>query len=364
MTASSEAKYGSFEDLMNDGEISEIMVNGPHQIYVERSGKKILVGFKFKDDRELLDYIQLLYKSVGKKISSEIPYGDATFPDGTRLNAILPPVAKQGSILTIRKFMKTVTSVEDLINFGTITRPAADLLIACIRGRLNIFFTGGTGVGKTTTLQILSSYIDPNERIIVIEDTSELRPIQEHVVNLETRAVDEHGRGGVTLKDLIRNSLRMRPDRLIFGEARSEEVLDIINAMATGHDGCLGVVHGSSPHDVIARLETMILMSGLDLPLWEIRKMVTSNIDLIVHQERMTDGSKKITHITEVEGLSTDGLHEVKLQDLFKFQIEKVESDGSVTGELRSVIERYPKFFNKFEKLGLSIGNLFAKKGY
>lgn len=364
MTESSEARYSSFEDIMNDGEISEIMVNGPHQIYVEKSGEKILVDFKFKDDKSLQGYIQSLYKSVGKKISHEIPYGDATFADGTRLNAILPPVAKQGSILTIRKFMKTVTSIEDLISWGTITRPAADLLIACIKGRLNIFFSGGTGVGKTTTLQILSAYIDSNERIIVIEDTAELRLVQEHVVNLETRAVDENGRGAVTLKDLTRNSLRMRPDRLIFGEARSGEVLDIINAMATGHDGCLGVVHGSSPYDVLARMETMILMSGLDLPLAEVRKMIASNINLIVHQERMTDGSKKITHITEVEGLSTDGLHEVKLQDLFKFQIEKVESDGTVTGELRSVIERYPKFFNKFEKLGLSIGNLFAKKGY
>ena len=359
MTESSEARYSSFEDIMNDGEISEIMVNGPHQIYVEKSGKKILTGFKFKNEKDLQGYIQLLYKSVGKKINSETPYGDATFADGTRLNAILPPVAKQGSILTIRKFMKTVTSIEDLISWGTITRPAADLLIACIKGRLNIFFSGGTGVGKTTTLQILSSYIDSNERIIVIEDTSELRPIQQHIVNLETRAVDENGRGGVTLKDLTRNSLRMRPDRLIFGEARSDEVLDIINAMATGHDGCLGVVHGSSPYDVLARMETMILMSGIDLPLVEIRKMITSNINLIVHQERMTDGSKKITHITEIEGLSKDSSHDIQLQDLFQFQIEKVESDGKVRGELRSVIKHYPKFLNKFEKLGMSIGHVF-----
>jgi len=360
MTESSEARYSSFEDIMNDGEISEIMVNGPHQIYVEKSGEKILVEFRFKDDKDLQEYIRLLYKSVGKIISNEIPYGDATFADGTRLNAILPPIAKQGSILTIRKFMETVTSIEDLISLGTITRPAADLLIACIKGRLNIFFSGGTGVGKTTTLQILSSYIDSNERIIVIEDTSELRPIQQHIVNLETRAVDENGRGGVTLKDLTRNSLRIRPDRLIFGEARSDEVLDIINAMATGHDGCLGVVHGSSPYDVLARMETMILMSGIDLPLVEIRKMITSNINLIVHQERMTDGSKKITHITEIEGLSKDSSHDIQLQDLFKFQIEKVESDGKVRGELRSVIKHYPKFFNKFEKLGLHIGDVFA----
>ena len=364
MTGSSEASYGTFEDIMNDGEISEIMVNGPHQIYVEKSGRKILVGFKFSDDSELQEYIQQLYRSVGKKISNEIPYGDATFADGTRLNAILPPVAKQGSILTVRKFMKTVTSIEDLVNWGTITEPAAELLTACIKGRLNIFFSGGTGVGKTTTLQILSSYIDSNERIIVIEDTSELRLVQDHIVSLETRAADENGRGGVTLKDLIRNSLRMRPDRLIFGEARSAEVLDIINAMATGHDGCLGVIHGSSPYDVLARMETMILMSGLDLPLFEIKKMIASNINLIVHQERMTDGTKKITHITEVEGLSEDGLHQVKLQDLFKFQIERLDSDGKVIGELRSVIQHYPKFYNKFEKLGLSIGHVFAKKGY
>jgi pilus assembly protein CpaF len=364
MRESSEATFSSFEDIMSDGEISEIMVNGPHQIYVEKAGKKVLVGFSFKDDEKLQGYIQSLFKSVGKKISAETPYGDATFADGTRLNAILPPVAKQGSILTIRKFMKTVTSIEDLVSWGTITRQAADLLIACIKGRLNIFFTGGTGVGKTTTLQILSEYIDPNERIIVIEDTSELRLVQNHVVNLETRAVDENGRGEVSLRDLIRNSLRMRPDRLIFGEARSEEVLDIINAMATGHDGCLGVVHGSSPRDVVARMETMMLMSGLDLPLFEIRKMITSNIDLIVHQERMTDGSKKITYITEVEGLSKDDYHEVILQDLFAYQIEKVESDGKVTGELRSVIKHYPNFFNKFEKLGLSIGDVFAKKEY
>ena len=364
MTESSEARYRTFEDIMNDGDISEIMVNGPHQVYVEKSGIKILLGFRFKDDEELQEYIQLLFKSAGKKIGNEIPFADATFTDGTRINAILPPVAKQGSILTVRKFMKTVTSIDDLIGRGTISRPAADLLIACIKGRLNIFFSGGTGVGKTTTLQILSSYIDTNERIIIIEDTSELRLVQDHIVNLETRAADENGRGEVTLKDLIRNSLRMRPDRLIFGEARSEEVLDIVNAMATGHDGCLGVMHGSSPYDVLARMETMILMSGLDLPLFEIRKMITSNINLIVHQERMTDGSKKITRITEIEGLSQDSLHEIRLQDLFKFHIDTVESDGTVTGELRSVIKHYPKFFNKFEKLGLPIGNVFSKNEY
>jgi len=355
-------KYKTFDDILKDGEISEIMVNGPNQVFIEKGGKKILVDFKFKDDKELQELIFSFFKLAGRRIAPEVPYGDITLQDGSRVNAILPPLSKQGSILTIRKFTKTVTSVDDLIKWGTITRQAADLLIACIKGRLNIFFSGGTGVGKTTTLQILSAYINPNERIIVIEDTSELRPIQEHVVNLETRAADENGKGEVTLRDLIRNSLRMRPDRLILGEARGAEVLDIVNAMATGHDGCLGIVHGSSPYDVLARMETMMLMSGIDLPLFEIRKMLSSTINLIVHQERMQDGSKKVTYITEVEGLSKDGLQEIKLHDLFRYEIEGIDSEGRVKGKLKSVIKHYPGFFNKLEKLGLSIADALMKK--
>lgn len=362
MSDSLNSHYKSFDDILKDGDISEIMVNGPHQIYVEKGGKKILVDFKFKDDAELQQLIQSFFKPSGRRINLEMPYGDVTLSDGSRINAILPPLAKQGSILTIRKFSKTVTNLNDLIKLGTISKPAADLLIACIKGRLNIFFSGGTGVGKTTTLQILSTFIDPNERIIIIEDTSELRPVQEHIVNLETRAPDEHDKGEVTLRDLIRNSLRMRPDRLILGEARGAEVLDIINAMATGHDGCLGIVHGSTPYDVLARMETMMLMSGLDLPLFEIRKMLTSTINIIVHQERMQDGSKKITYITEVEGLSKDSLHEIILHDLFKFHLEGISSEGKVSGKLESVIKHYPKFFNKLEKLGLSVADVFTRK--
>ncbi|MFC1646498.1 CpaF family protein [Candidatus Omnitrophota bacterium] len=362
MSDVSANKYKSFDEVLNDGEISEIMVNGPQQLFVEKAGKKILLDLKFKDDAELQELIVSFFKLGNRRIASDLPYGDVTLKDGSRVNAILPPLAKQGPILTIRKFTKTVTSVDDLIKWGTITRAAADLLIACIKGRLNIFFSGGTGVGKTTTLQILSAYIDPNERMVVIEDTSELRPTQEHVVNLETRAADEQDRGEVTLRDLIRNSLRMRPDRLILGEARGAEVLDIINAMATGHDGCLGIVHGSSPIDVLARMETMVLMSGVDLPLFEIRKMLTSTINILVHQERMQDGSKKITYITEIEGLSKDSLHEIKLHDLFKFQLEGISPEGKVLGKLKSVIQHYPKFFNKLEKLGLSIAESLIKK--
>jgi len=358
----SAEKYNAFEDILKDGEISEIMVNGPNQVFIEKGGRKILLDFKFKDDKALQELIHSFFKLGGRRIAPEMPYGDITLEDGSRVNAILPPLSKQGSILTIRKFTKTVTSVDDLIKWGTITRQAADLLIACIKGRLNIFFSGGTGVGKTTTLQILSAYINTNERMIVIEDTSELRPVQTHVVNLETRAADENGKGEVTLRDLIRNSLRMRPDRLILGEARGPEVLDIVNAMATGHDGCLGIVHGSSPYDVLARMETMILMSGIDLPLFEIRKMLTSTINLIVHQERLQDGSKKVTYITEVEGLSKDGLQEIKLHDLFKFEVEGIESDGKVRGKLKSAIKHYPGFFNKLEKLGLSIADALMKK--
>lgn len=364
MNGTSGAHYNSFEDILHDGEVSEIMVNGPEQVYVEKSGKMLRADYRFRDEKALHAFIEDLFKSAGKALSRDTPYGDATFADGTRLNVIQPPVAHQGSILTIRKFMRTVTSIDDLIDWGTITRPAADLLIACIRGRLNIFFTGGTGTGKTTTLQILSSYIDAGERIIVIEDTAELRLTQDHLVNLETRAAGPDGRGAVTLRDLVRNSLRMRPDRLIFGEARSEEALDILTAMATGHDGCLGVIHGSSPRDVLARLETMVLQGGVDLPLTEVRKMIASNINLIVHQERMTDGSKKITHITEVEGVSADASREIRLQDLFRYQIERIEADGTVVGDLKSVISHYPGFFNRFEKMGLDIGDVFEKNIY
>lgn len=360
MANSSVENYMAFNDILNDSDISEIMVNGPQQIFVEKAGRKILIDFKFKNEEELQKLIHSFFKAVGRQINHTIPYGDITLENGARVNAILPPLAKQGSILTIRKFTKTVTSVDDLIKWGTITKAAADLLVACIKGRLNIFFSGGTGVGKTTTLQILSSHIDANERIIVIEDTSELRLNQQHVVNLETRAADEYGKGEVGLRDLIRNSLRMRPDRLILGEARGSEVLDIVTAMATGHNGCLGIVHGSSPYDVMARMETMILMSGVDLPLFEIRKLLVSTIELIVHQERMPDGSKKITYITEVEGLSQDSLHEIKLHNLFSFHLEGKTPDGKIAGRLQSTIKQYPKFFNKLEKLGFSIADVFT----
>lgn len=361
MSESPQINYQSFDDILADGDISEIMVNGPKQIYVERAGTKILANFTFKDEQALQELIRSYFKPKGRRISVEKPYGDMTLPDGSRINTILPPLAKQGSILTIRKFMKTVASVDDLMRWGTLSRAAADLLIACVQGRLNIFFSGGTGVGKTTTLQILSEYIDPNERMIVIEDTSELRPVQDHVVNLETRAADDHGKGIVTLRDLIHNALRMRPDRLILGEARGGEVLDILNAMLTGHDGCLGVVHGSSPYDVLARMETMALMSGVQLPLLEIRKMLTSTINIIVHQERMQDGSKKITYITEIEGMSKDSLHEIRLHDLFRFHFDGVTKEGKVKGTLKSVIRHYPKFFTRLEKMGFSIADVFKR---
>ena len=361
MTELVALNYQAFDDILKDGEVSEVMVNGPKQVYVERAGKKILTNFTFKDEQELQALIHAYFQSVNRRITSEMPYSDMTLADGSRINAALPPLSKQGSILTIRKFMKTVTSIDDLIRWGTITRTAADLLIACVKGRLNIFFSGGTGVGKTTTLQILSAYINAHERIIVIEDTSELRPVQEHVVNLETRSANEQGKGAVTLRDLIYNALRMRPDRLILGEARGGEVLDIVNAMITGHDGCLGVIHGSSPYDVLARMETLVLMSGLDLPLMEVRKMLTSTINLIVHQERMQDGSKKITYITEIEGMSKDSLHEIKLHDLFRFQMEGITPEGKVQGTLKSVIKHYPKFFTRLEKMGFSIGDVLKK---
>ncbi len=353
--------YSSFDEILRDGDVSEVMVNGPKQVFVECDGKKVLTNVTFESEETLQNVVQSFFKSTARRVNIDIPYADTTLADGSRVNAVLPVLARQGTILTIRRFVKTVNTVEDLIRWGTITREAADLLIACIKGCLNIFFSGGTGVGKTTTLQIFSSYIDSSERIIVIEDTSELRPVQQHVINLETRAADENNRGEVTLRDLIHNALRMRPDRLILGEARGGEVLDIVNAMATGHNGCLGIVHGSSPYAVLARMETMMLMSGIDLPLTEIRKMLTSTINIIVHQERMQDGSRKITHITEVEGASRDSLNELKLHDLFRFELERISPEGKVEGKLKPVLKRYPKFFTRLEKLGFSVADVFKK---
>jgi pilus assembly protein CpaF len=350
---------GQIQKLMDDPAISEIMINGPKKVFVEKHGKKVLSDVTFSSTEELMKLVESIFEYVGKRIASDLPYADACLDDGTRLNAILPPLSRFGISVTFRKFSKEINTIEDLIRSGTISQRAADLLIACIKGKINIIFSGGTAVGKTTTLQILSNYFSPEERVITIEDAAELKLNQENMISLETRSPDREGKGGISLRDLIRNALRMAPDRLVIGEVRGEEAIDMLQAMATGHSGTVGVVHGNSPKDVIARLETMVLMSGVQLPLWEVRKFIASTINLVVHQERLSDGSRKITYITEIRGIEND---EIMLNDLFKFHFEKTDENGKVLGKLRPVIKYYPMFFQKFQRMGLLADNVFVSE--
>lgn len=347
---------GPLQKLMDDPAISEIMVNGPQRIFVEKNGKKCLSDVSFASEEELYKTISQFFSIVGKRIGKDIPYGDVCLEDGTRVNVMLAPVSRFGTSVTFRKFSKLINSLQDLINNGTITQKGADFLIACIKGKINIIFSGGTGTGKTTLLQMLSNYFEPQDRVVTIEDAAELRFTQDNYVSMETRTPDENGKGGVSLKDLISNSLRMTPDRIIIGEVRGEEAINMFQAMATGHSGTIGVVHGNSPKDVIARLETMILMSGMNIPLLESRKVIASTINVIVHMERVQDGSRKVTYITEVRGLDNG---EVMLNDLFTFRFERIEND-KVVGSLKPTIKYYPLFFQRFQKFGLLPNDIFV----
>lgn len=309
--------FGPLTDLMKDATVSEIMVNGPKQVFVERNGKMTLTDITFKDDAHLLYIIKKLVSLAGRRIDESMPYVDISLGEGTRVNAIIPPLSLNGPVMTIRKLCKEISQIEDLIRLGTLTREAADFLVTAVKERKNIIFSGGTGAGKTTTLSILSGFIAPDERIVTIEDTAELYLRQRHWVRLETRRPNIEGKGEVTIRDLLKNALRMRPERIIVGEVRGGEALDMLQAICSGHNGSLAVVHANSPSDVISRLETMILTSGVELPMWAIRKQIASAIDLIVHQEQLADGKRQITHITEVRGVEKD---EVVLEDMFVFK--------------------------------------------
>jgi pilus assembly protein CpaF len=354
--AKEKPHLGPLQKLLDDPAVSEIMVNGPKKVFVEKSGKKILTDVVFSGEEELLEIIEKFFVAVGKRIGKDIPYGDVCLEDGTRVNIMMAPVSRFGTAVTFRKFSKQINSLQDLINAGTLTQKAADFLIACIKGKVNIIFSGGTGTGKTTLLQMLSNYFSPEERIVSIEDAAELRFTQENYVSMETRTPDENGKGGVSLKDLISNSLRMTPDRIIIGEVRGEEAINMFQAMATGHSGTIGVVHGNSPKDVVARLETMVLMSGMNIPLLESRKLIASTINVIVHLERVQDGSRKVTYITEVRGLDNN---EIVLNDLFTFRFEKMEND-KVVGSLKPTIKYYPLFFQRFQKMNLLANDIFV----
>ena len=339
-----------FNKLLEDPKVNEIMINGTKGIFIEKEGKKFEVDNIFKNDEEVTEVITHIFSKSYKRIDFNYPYGDICLPDGSRVNAIIPPLALQGPSITIRKFSSDIGSLDDLVKNGSLTQKAADFLISCTKGKLNMIFSGGTGVGKTTTLEMLSYHLPEGERVVTIEDAAELKLHSKNLVSLETRDPDENEKGEVTLRDLIKNSLRMRPDRIIIGEVRGEEALDMLQAMSTGHRGTLAVIHGNSPIQVIGRLQAMVLSSGIKLPLDEIKKMIVDSIDIIIHQERFLDGSRKVTYISEVKGIERG---EIVVQDLFAFKKEGMSPEGKIQGRLRIVMRTYPKFFNEFRKEGL-----------
>ncbi|RWZ58215.1 CpaF family protein [Halobacillus fulvus] len=325
--------FGPITPLLSDYTITEVMVNGPDEVYVERKGKIEKTIVHFKDDDHVLRVIEKIVHPLGRRIDESSPMVDARLPDGSRVNAIIPPLSVDGPILTIRKFSERPFTVQDLIRFGTMNKDIAEFIQAAVASKLNVFISGGTGSGKTSSLNVLSSFIPPNERIVTIEDAAELKLSQSHVVSLESRPPNIEGEGEVTIRDLVRNALRMRPDRIIVGEVRSAEALDMLQAMNTGHEGSLGTGHANSPRDLLARLETMVLMSGFDLPIRAIREQIAGALDLIVHQSRMRDGKRRITHVTEVLGLEGDV---IVLQDLFVFKETGIDVDGNVKGVFKS----------------------------
>ncbi|MFT9487228.1 MAG: CpaF family protein [Tepidibacillus sp.] len=343
--------FGPIDPLLHDDEVSEIMVNHAKQVYVERKGRLERVPVQFRDDAHVMRIIEKIVSPLGRRIDESSPMVDARLPDGSRVNAIIPPLAIKGPSITIRKFAKDPFQIEDLIGFGTLTEPMARFLEAAVKARLNIVVSGGTGSGKTTTLNVLSSFIPDDERIVTIEDAAELQLRQDHVITLETRPPNIEGKGAITMRDLVKNSLRMRPDRIVVGEVRSGEALDMLQAMNTGHDGSLTTGHANTPRDMLSRLETMVLMAGMDLPVRAIREQIASAIDLIVQQNRLKDGSRKITQITEVLGMEGDV---ITMQDIFVYKQQGKDINGKVVGSFQPT-GIVPKCFESIQTSGIPI---------
>jgi len=343
--------HGPLERLLADESVNEIMVNGPNEIWIERGGRLHQSDVQFNDEWHLRRIINKMVAQVGRRIDEGSPMVDARLPDGSRVNAVIPPLSLSGPLVTIRKFGRKRLNLDDMIKMGSLSQETVEFLQRCIKAQLNMLVSGGTGSGKTTLLNALSAAIPDSERIVTIEDSAELLLNQRHVLRLESRPKDLMGENEVPIRMLVRNSLRMRPDRIIVGEVRGAEALDMLQAMNTGHDGSLSTIHSNSPRDALSRIETMVLMAGIDLPVRAIREQVSSALDAVVHLERLEDGSRRVTSITEVQGMESDV---ITMQELFKFQIDEVTPDGKIIGGLRPTGLR-PTFVAKFEKRGVGL---------
>src|SRR6202011_940260 len=342
---------GPIRDLVLDDSLTEVMVNGHENVYVERNGKILLTDRKFDDENHLLRVIDFIVSAVGRRIDFRTPMVDARLLDGSRVNAVISPIALDGPMLTIRKFSRDPFQAEDLVGFGTITNEAVGFVKACVMARANILISGGTGTGKTTLLNVASSFIPPTERIVTIEDAAELQLHQEHVCRMEARPPDLNGENRVAIHDLVINALRMRPDRIVVGECRAGEALDMLQAMNTGHDGSLTTLHANTPRDALSRLETLVLMAGVDLPLQAIRRQMASAIDMVVQLTRLRDGSRRLTHVTEVTGMEGDTL---TLQDIFTFEAMGADENGRVQGDFKSTGNR-PEVLQRLQAVGIPV---------
>jgi pilus assembly protein CpaF len=343
--------YGPIEPLVQDPVITEVMVNGPNQVFIERAGKLYKTDIRFRDDAHVMRIIDKIVSEVGRRVDESQPYVDARLPDGSRVNAIIPPLALNGPCLTVRKFSREPYTDEDLIHFGTMTPEVREVLRACVRGKLNILISGGTGSGKTTLLNVMSAYIPETERIVTIEDAAELQLKQPHWVRLETRPPNIEGRGMVVQRDLVRNSLRMRPDRIIVGEVRGAEALDMLQAMNTGHEGSLTTAHANTPRDAMSRVETMVLMAGMDLPTRAIREQMSSAFHLLVHTARYGDGTRKVAKVAEITGMEGDV---ITMQDLVTYTQTGVAQDGRVQGQHVFTGIR-PRFYDRLKPMGIDL---------